>query len=89
VTMWDVSETTRPLPLGTLPQGRSVSADVSRSAILVGGAASGRASLINLSGLGDVIAYPLRQGCLILGGGLDPAEWATYAEGVPYHASCA
>lgn len=47
------------------------------------------AILWDITQLSDIVARPEQVACEIVGRGLSPTEWATYAPDIPYQQTCA
>ena len=92
VILWDLTDPARPRRLGVPLAGHtggvtSVAFAPDGRTLAIAGA-NGRTILWDVSSLGYVRENAVALACDIVGGGLEPSDWARYVQGLPYKDTC-
>jgi WD40 repeat protein/energy-coupling factor transporter ATP-binding protein EcfA2 len=89
--LWDITDQPHPQELATLANQPDVVAAVrfSPNRDIVAISAGPNVTLWDITQMSAIVARPDQVACAIVGRGLSPAEWATYAPDIPYQQTCA
>jgi WD40 repeat protein len=89
VILWDLADPGHPHQLLTLPGGaHPVGAVVFSPDTRTLAVGAQDATLWDISQLTDITTHPDRTACAIVGTGLTPTEWVSYAPGLDYRPTC-
>jgi WD40 repeat protein len=90
-TIWDIADVSQPFTVQSISGDTGAVNDAVFSPdgrLLVSGSEDGIAQVWTLGGLPTIAADPVGLACQITGGGFTRAQWAKYAPGIAYSASC-